>query len=82
MIILQLKAKAKIIQGIYSLCTGVNVCRMLDIWSIVLLCDFPDLPLIVQIKPAYLNDRNYGKNSIKRLIRRLISEGKAIVSVV
>jgi len=58
---------------------GVNVCRMTDIWSIALPCDFTDLPLIVQIKPAYLNDRHYGKNSIKKI---LINKGKASVSVV
>lgn len=81
-IILELKVEANTIQCIYPVHTGVKVCRMLDIWSIALPSDFTDLLVTVQIKSAYLNDGHCGKNSIKRLIWRLINKGKAIVSVV
>lgn len=45
-------------QGIYPLHTGVNVGRILDIWSIALSCDFSDLLLRVHIKSTYLNYKN------------------------
>lgn len=55
---------------------------MLNIWNIALSCDFTDLPLIVQIKSADLNYKNYIRNSIKRLIWKPSNTGKNIASVV